>query len=87
MITFRQLRPGRCKYPVAPYGRTHVFCGKCVKPGKPYCEAHCDVCYDGIGKPWEGLAGMIDATEQTVIVRRRVPADVQKGLDEELEGA
>ena len=54
-----------CRYPVTdepPY----IFCGR-PTDGRTYCAKHHEVCHVGHGKPWQGLAGMIEATEHTVV--------------------
>lgn len=50
MRTFMQLQDGECRY---PYGEDapFLFCAQPVEEGKPYCAAHCAVCFTPVGAP------------------------------------
>jgi hypothetical protein len=44
-VTFIQLEPHHCRYPIGTVGEaTFGFCGKPKHTG-PYCEAHARACY------------------------------------------
>ena len=36
-----------CRFPLWPHNAkpTHEYCGAKAAEGKPYCEAHCALCY------------------------------------------
>lgn len=81
MIDFSALPvSGRCKYPLgqsAPF----MFCGDKTKPGSPYCCEHHELCYYPSERPWQSLASMVDAVEQTVLPCRGGPPEVEPELD------
>lgn len=89
MLTFDELsdhgEPGKCRYALTDLP-PHFFCGAATD-GRAYCATHDALCHVGTGKPWQGLAGMIEAMEQTVRKTPRRRADVQPPLDEALRGA
>ena len=88
MLTFDELTDGegviprRCRYPVTDEP-PHFFCGEATD-GRSYCPEHDALCHDGHGKPWQALAGMMEAVEQTIIPTPKRAADVQPPLDEAL---
>lgn len=82
MLSFDELSRGRCRFPVTD-APPHFFCGA-LTGGTTYCEEHHVVCHAGFGKPWQGLAGMIEAVEQTVMPTPKRVADVQPPIDEAL---
>lgn len=45
----------------------HQFCGEPALDGKAYCKAHHKRTFGGIGKDWQALAGMMEATEQSIV--------------------
>lgn len=67
-----------CRYPETDEP-PHFFCGE-FTDGRSYCPVHDKTCHTGQGKPWQGLAGMIEATEQTII-RSSPQEDLQPELD------
>ena len=44
LITMMQLTSNNCRYPVGE-DEDILFCGKPRHRGRPYCEAHANVCY------------------------------------------
>lgn len=74
----------RCRFPLTD-DLPHYFCGE-TTDGRSYCPAHDAKCHMGPGKPWQGLAGMIEATEQS-IVKMTPREDVQPDLDAALASA
>jgi len=45
------LSPQTCRWPIGdPKLPGFHFCGKPVRPGKPYCAEHCEVAYVGSNK-------------------------------------
>src|SRR5689334_18263116 len=74
----------RCRFPLTD-DVPHYFCGE-TTDGRSYCPVHDKSCHAGQGKPWQGLAGMIDNVEQS-IVRMTPQDDLQPGLDEALSEA
>lgn len=67
-----------CRFPITDEP-PHYFCAE-LTDGRSYCPTHDKKCHTGPGKPWQGLAGMIEATEQS-IVRRAPEDDFQPDLD------
>ena len=81
MLTFEELGPKQCRYPVTA-DKPYLFCGASTQ--FTYCPAHHALCHEGHGKPWQGLAGMMEAVEATIIPTPRHMADVQPPIDEAL---
>lgn len=84
MFSLMELGPKQCRFPITDES-PHYFCGE-PTDGRSYCPAHDERCHAGQGKPWQGLAGMIEATEQS-IVKTPQPNDVQPRLDDALRDA
>jgi hypothetical protein len=85
MIEFSELSAGKCRYPHgtrAPY----LFCGESTTARSPYCRKHHRLCQDGDGKPWEALAGMINAVDKSVLVHRGAPSEAEPAVDEMVKG-
>lgn len=79
MPAITDLKDGECRYPTTD-ASPHDFCGVPVARGS-YCAAHAAICFDGPGKPWQSLAGMIDAVEETV-TKSTPREDVQPEIDD-----
>ena len=47
LFTMMALQEGHCRYPIGS-GDEMLFCGKQKNGGKPYCQEHCDICYNPI---------------------------------------
>ena len=75
MYEITELKDDQCRHALTD-DPPHYFCGDPVEPmtitGKPsrYCPVHHKLNYTGPGKPWQSLAGMMIATEQTVRYKR-----------------
>lgn len=71
MLDITELGARMCRYPLTARS-PHFFCGDQTTLKKDgtdssYCAAHHAVCTTETGKPWQALAGMMAATETTVV--------------------
>lgn len=83
MLAFEEVDGKQCRFPITD-APPHYFCGERTD-GRSYCPEHDALCHAGQGKPWESLAGMIDAVEQTVSPTPRRMADVAVPADDALK--
>lgn len=74
----------RCRFPLTAEP-PHYFCGE-TTDGRSYCPTHDKKCHSGPGKPWQGIAGMMEAVEQSV-ARCKPADDLQPDLDAALRQA
>ena len=77
-----------CRWPLTARP-PHFFCGEAVAQ-PPYCD-RCRALHKPFtgkrGKDWQALAGMIDATEQTVMHHTPRPEPGPQALDDVLRDA
>lgn len=101
MLTFEELGPAQCRY-VVNDGPPFLFCAAGTD-GRPYCPDHDELCHDGQGVDWRHVAGMMKATERSIVHPSGVralssagnafkaahgpAADRIRPIDEELKGA
>lgn len=80
MYEITELNDDQCRFALTAES-PHFFCGEPIERGA-YCSQHAKRCYTGTGKPWQSLAAMMDATEQTVAHITVRDEDVQPSIDD-----